>query len=170
MNSYDCIVQYNFGMNGTQLSRPVSIYVGNNAASRDRRFMIEKGIGVIVNCARELPNVFEDSSITYYNVPVYDNGDPNEVAKMYGFLPSIVERIYNEIKQGKNILIHCAAGAQRSCTVLAAYLMRYHRLSLRNAVGYIKSRREIAFFHGANFQDALTNYEGKLVRSRLCLN
>lgn len=170
MNAKNVIVEYKYDKNGTMLGNPVRIYVGNHVAAQDMKFLTENDITVIVNCAKELPNIYSEVPfLRYYNVPVYDNGDPKEVAKMCDYLPKIVEQIYKEVLNGRNVLIHCAAGAQRSCTVMAAYLIRYHKYDLNKAMQYIRDQREVAFFHGANFLNALILYERHVNKMRLLL-
>ena len=43
-----------------------------------------------------------------------------------------------------NILIHCFAGRSRSTTLVIAYLMRHHQMSLVNAFKLVKSNRPIS--------------------------
>jgi len=62
------------------------------------------------------------------------------------------------------ILVHCYAGAQRSATVVAAYLMKYcdDKHDWQNAVNYIKAKRDIAFYPETNFQKALELFQTSL--------
>ena len=40
------------------------------------------------------------------------------------------------------VLVHCGAGMSRSVAVVAAYLCRYAGMTLTEAVGYIRERRQ----------------------------
>ena len=63
----------------------------------------------------------------------------------------------NRDLEGKTVLVHCHQGIQRSCTIVAAYLMVTNKMSLVNAINLIISRRPIAFWggKGVNFLDSL---------------
>jgi protein-tyrosine phosphatase len=43
-----------------------------------------------------------------------------------------------------NVLVHCFAGAQRSVTIIAAYLIRKWKKGADEVLAYIKERRKIA--------------------------
>ena len=49
------------------------------------------------------------------------------------------------------VLVHCYAGMQRSCAVVACYLIRYHNMNPQEAINFIKSKRSIAFAGRVNF-------------------
>lgn len=51
--------------------------------------------------------------------------------------------ISDALKQGKNILVHCAMGRSRSATLVIVYLMLTKKVNLREAYGYVKERRDI---------------------------
>ena len=65
-------------------------------------------------------------------------------------------RLYH-FYSGKNILIHCAAGISRSSSVVAAYLIKYHKMEIDNSITFIRTKRPIAFYYGTkvNFKRAL---------------
>lgn len=64
--------------------------------------------------------------------------------------------MYNE-----KILIHCQQGVSRSCTVLAAYLLRYHNYSIDQIIDFIKAKRPQAFFIEIRFKNVLEEFKFK---------
>ncbi|KAI0500892.1 hypothetical protein KFK09_019110 [Dendrobium nobile] len=62
---------------------------------------------------------------------------------------------------GGGALVHCFAGRSRSVTVIIAYLMKQHQMSLSQAFSFVKSKRPNA---GPNsgFMTQLQNYEKSL--------
>ncbi len=44
--------------------------------------------------------------------------------------------------QGKNILIHCAAGISRSASFTIAYFMRERKIGFQAALEYVRSKRK----------------------------
>jgi protein-tyrosine phosphatase len=49
-------------------------------------------------------------------------------------------------------------GMQRSCAVVACYLIKYHGMDPIQAIDYIKSKRPFAFFGQVNFIDAINRF------------
>ena len=82
--------------------------------------------------------------------------------KMYVNLPQITDIIDQHLKSGYVVLVHCVAGRQRSCAAVAAYLMKYRKLSMNTAIELVKRKRPNAFLFGANFKDALIKFQQDL--------
>jgi len=54
-----------------------------------------------------------------------------------------IDKVSEFLDQGKNTLVHCAAGISRSATVTIAVLMKRVKLSWDEAEQYVKERRAI---------------------------
>lgn len=130
------------------------LWIGSSADSRNRRFMEENGIGLVVNATKTIPFSFRDR--LGYRIPVDDH--PDENTTMLEYFP-ISSRIIDEtLKSGIGVLVHCYAGIQRSCAVVAAYLIYKYKLTARQAINEIKHRKHEAFEPDATFRQALTEY------------
>ena len=64
-----------------------------------------------------------------------------------------------EYNSGNTVLVHCAAGMQRSAAVVAMMLIAKYRCTTKEAIAYIKTRRPIAFMINANFYPSITGFE-----------
>jgi len=67
----------------------------------------------------------------------------------------------NISRPGGRVLVHCQEGVSRSVTIVTAYLMRYHHLSLYQALACVLDARPLA---GPNegFIEQLVMYSGHL--------
>ena len=68
------------------------------------------------------------------------------------------------------MLVHCAAGMQRSAAVVAMYLIATQNATADQAMAFIRSKREIAFVPEANFEKSIRTFEAnfnKEVRPQL---
>ncbi|EFA86681.1 leucine-rich repeat-containing protein [Heterostelium album PN500] len=68
------------------------------------------------------------------------------------------------IEQGRKVggvLVHCRAGISRSSTLIIAYLMKYQKLTYRNAFNFTQSKRP-QIMPNIGFKDQLLKYENKL--------
>ena len=113
---------------------------------------------MIVNCSREEDVAFPPNCSYCIRISVADS--PDESGKLLTLIieTNILEKIHNNIIHNQPVLVHCSAGMQRSCAVVACYLMKYHNMNPSQAVEYIRSKRPIAFFWSINFSKTLENF------------
>lgn len=76
-------------------------------------------------------------------------------------LKAVISSIDNELKQNKKVLVFCQQGADRSATVVIAYLMSIYELSFEDALIYVRSRRFIAN-PSIEYQEFLKVFETQL--------
>ncbi len=141
------------------------LWLGNNAAAQDESFLKDKGIETVFNCTKDLP--FHPSIRRRYRVPVDDNLQQEEIRNMELWSWEIVYKLHNEYKEGHPILVHCAAGMQRSPAVIAMFLIAMAGLKSDQAMQYIQQRRPVAFFMNANFGPAIRGFEDSLQKLKL---
>jgi rhodanese-related sulfurtransferase len=133
------------------------IWLGNKIASMDESFLRQNGIETVFNCTKDLP--FHSSMRRRYRVPVDDNLEEEEIRNMELWSFEIIYKLLLEYKQGNTILVHCAAGMQRSAAVVAMFLMVFSGMKHEDAMQYIKERRPIAFYKNANFLKSIQGFE-----------
>ena len=128
-----------------------NLYVGNERSVRD--FDPNK-MTLVVNCTKNIPS--QNNSLKKIRLPVDDT--PEESMLLYDYInrTHVLEEIYNCLFSNKCVLVHCRMGIQRSCAVVACYLIKYHRLTPEQAVFFIKKKRPIAFYgNEVNFMETM---------------
>ena len=127
------------------------LWLGNFWSSQDQDLITKHQITVIINCTKDLP--FMDLPGVYkYRVPVDDNLQKKEIIDMIYWLVKILPIIDHHLQYGRSILIHCAAGVQRSAIVVLSYLYFYHSHNAILSYTLIKSHRPVAFSPAINFK------------------
>ena len=94
-------------------------------------------------------------------IPVNDTPDECDNFLAYIYETAVLKKMNKSISEGKPVLVHCYAGAQRSCALIACYLMEYCFIAPEEAIEYIRKCRPIAFFCGANFLLAIRRFHTK---------
>jgi protein-tyrosine phosphatase len=74
----------------------------------------------------------------------------------------IIYKLIKEYNSGAIILVHCAAGMQRSAAVVAMFLIATQGMKWEDALQFIRQRRPIAFYPSANFLKAIQGFEKTL--------
>lgn len=110
---------------------------------------------MIVNCTTD---AFPTNCTNCIRIPVHD--DPDECEKIVDLVDStqVLAKIHESILAKKPVLVHCFAGQQRSCAVVALYLIAYHSMTPDQAITHIKKKRRIAFFGQVNFAAAIVYF------------
>ncbi|EDS29562.1 conserved hypothetical protein [Culex quinquefasciatus] len=113
---------------------------GGSAASVPT--MQQLGVTLVINATteQELPNTPLpcDETTGYMRVPVKDNRE----ADLDRYFNEVADRIEQEsVRVGGVTLVHCVAGVSRSASLCLAYLIKYHRMSLKDAYNHVKARR-----------------------------
>lgn len=137
------------------------LWLGNRQAALDGEFHQQKRIGAVFNCTKDIP--FEVTVKRRYRVPVDDNLEMEEIRNLELWSFEIVYKIAAEMRRAKDeggaVLVHCAAGMQRSAASVAMYLIASTGMSTDQAIQFIKSKRQIAFFPSANFENSMRGFE-----------
>jgi predicted protein tyrosine phosphatase len=133
------------------------LWLGNAKSSQDDEFIRIQNITVVFNCSKNLP--FSPMIPIKYRVPVDDNLQEDEIRNMELWSGEIAFQIIKYYLEGKTILVHCAAGMQRSAASVAFMLIAYHKMRGLEAMQYIKERRPIAFYPSANFGRSIDYFD-----------
>ncbi len=120
---------------------------------------------MIVNCTRHIPFPI-CIGIEQIRVPIDDVS--YESANLLGIAHQVIEKIHHALQKGEPVLVHCHAGMQRSCTIVAMYLMKYSAgkkksIDPSTAIQIIQSKRPIAFQPVPTFGEAMKEFYKNLV-------
>ncbi|CAM0956892.1 unnamed protein product [Alopecurus aequalis] len=132
------------------------LYLGSVGAALNKDALKSLNITHILVVARSLNPAFP-AEFTYKKIEVLDSPD-TDLAKHFGECFTFIDE---GICTGGNVLVHCFAGRSRSVTVVLAYLMNKHQMSLQSAMALARSKRpQIAPNEG--FMSQLLNFEKSL--------
>ena len=135
-----------------------NVYISNYQCAKRLAFLQKYNITNIIVCGSDLRMFFEDN-ITYLKFDLDDTEDES-IAQ---YFESAIQFI-NNCNPTNNILIHCYAGISRSATIVLAYLMKSHHMSLTNALTYLISKRD-CIAPNPGFMRQLQKYECELLRA-----
>jgi protein-tyrosine phosphatase len=110
----------------------------------------------VFNCTKDIP--FLPTVQRKYRVPVHDNLQTHEIRNLELWSYEIVMKMTREYKTGQPLLVHCAAGMQRSAACVAMFLIATHSMTPDQAIEFIRSKRAIAFRPWANFRPAIEGF------------
>lgn len=115
------------------------LFLGNKKALE----LHHTNFSMIINCTPDI--LFPNTCKKYIRLSIKD--DPFECPKLYQLIEetNVLEVIHNHVINNQHVLVHCSMGAQRSCDIVACYLIKYYDLTPNDAIKYIKTKRPIAF-------------------------
>jgi hypothetical protein len=132
------------------------LWLGNRYAALDPTWHAQKQIKCVFNCTKDIP--FLPNVQRRYRIPVDDSLEPEEIRNMELWAYEIVYKMTREYQTGQPMLVHCAAGMQRSAAAIALFLMATRNMTPSQAIQFIQSKRAIAFTPSANFGASLEGF------------
>lgn len=115
-------------------------------------------IKLVITVCREVPKCIV-KSVESIKLEVVDK--PTEsLIQYFDYLGEKINQIARQTPNGA-CLVHCVAGISRSTTIVLAYLMKYLKMSLKDAHAHVKSRRPL-IRPNLGFWKQLVDYEKML--------
>jgi len=158
------------------------VYVSSKTAAYHQKTIENLKITHIISIHEDAKPAFENLGVKYLTFTGIDD-KPEEREKLKNIIPITNKFLHNALKWNENyenkVLVHCNAGASRSVTVLAFYLMTIGKFGEDSAsvLSEIKKKRFQAC-PNPGFRKILTEYENseslrlereKLSGLQLCL-
>ncbi|XP_029690851.1 dual specificity phosphatase DUPD1 [Takifugu rubripes] len=128
------------------------IYIGDEKTALERPGLRDLGITHVLNAAEGKWNnvltgadYYSDTNIQYYGI----EADDKPTFNISQFFHPAAQFIHEALSQPhNNVLVHCVMGRSRSATLVLAYLMMEHSLSVVDAIEHVRQRRCILPNHG----------------------
>lgn len=115
-----------------QKDRDGGLYLGNWFSGRNyRNWKFTRVINITqTNASYDIPHMWID---------LLDHESSDLLSK----LESATDYIYQSLKNGHKVLVHCQAGISRSATIVIAFVMRALHKDLDDALDYVKMKRPV---------------------------
>lgn len=131
------------------------IYLSSLRVAGNEKVLKSLNITHVLTVCPIRPPHFAD--ITYKLISISDS--PTQSITPY--FPECFSFIHSSVSTNGSILIHCFQGISRSVSILLAYLMTFHQMSLPRALFYTKQRRP-QINPNFGFINQLKSYESTL--------
>ncbi len=130
--------------NGTPVKVTKNVYLGNmDLALIPEQLHKKYGITHILNLCSNFKEPSASSGIvSYSHNEMSDDGDTD----LTEFMKVADDYINDGSKKGK-VFVHCRLGQNRSSTVIVAWLIKTKRMTLENALEYMKDKNPIMHIH-----------------------
>ncbi|XP_063786449.1 dual specificity protein phosphatase 26 isoform X1 [Pseudophryne corroboree] len=119
------------------------LYLGDQTIAANKRELCHMRITHILNAShsrwRGGEEYYKGMNIMYMGIEALDF--PTYDMSVH-FYPA-AEFIHRALVERGRILVHCAMGVSRSATLVLAYLMIYHRMTLVEAITTVKDQRGV---------------------------
>ena len=126
-----------------------NLYLGDNESVKYKE---QLNISAVINCGYDLKNI---GTHTNYVFNIKKNLEKYELVKMYQYLNESVNFIYKNIIQDNPVLVFCENGNQKSASIIAAYIIKYGKMSIDDAIKTIRTKNKTAFYPNIDFYTSL---------------
>lgn len=147
------------------------IFLGSYESAKDLQFIRKQNITVIVNCTKNLNDIFSylkipiaeapleiqqwiksnSYYIEYFRIPVDDLDKLEENELFYHKTKEILPKIIELYDSGQTILVHCLAGVQRSASFVSILISCLMNISVDDAISIVQIKKPNTFFFGTKY-------------------
>ena len=138
-----------------------TIYLGNVESALNKEKLKSLGIRKVLTVMSAFGNHYEKYEFVHKSIEVEDAYDTNLIKHFKECL--LFMDGYDKV------FVHCAAGMSRSATVVIAYLMWKRKMSLSDAIDFVKKKRPI-ISPNLNFMRQLQTFQDLLIKKDYDIN
>lgn len=132
------------------------LYIGHVGSATDVSVLESRKIRRIVDLSQKSYKPVAGTTVLRLDVPDVSGFDISQVFPLTnGFISRSLK------SDDEPVLVHCAWGISRSASVVLAYLMKHHNLSLSDSIKHLRSKRSI-IKPNRGFMQFLRQYENQL--------
>jgi protein-tyrosine phosphatase len=113
-----------------------NLWVGDRRSPCNEESLKANNIDMIVSAVYGA-TAYHPFEFKYEKADLRDVASENILSEIDRLLPEIRQ----QVKSNHGVLIHCMEGKSRSVTIAAAYLIKYHHMSDKEALKYMKEKR-----------------------------
>lgn len=119
-------------------------------------------VDLVINCTSHLP--FYSHTARPVRISIEDNGDPDQYDELFNSIKNgtLFHFMNLYLENNETVLVHCLAGQQRSCGLVACFLIWKLHMNTSQAIAFIKQKRDVAFFGDVNFLDTIQKFENHI--------
>ena len=132
------------------------LYLGTFSNACDIKELRRLKINYILNVANECINKKLPNDIKELHLKIKDSDD----FELYIYFDEANEFINKCKTEGNTLLVHCKLGISRSASFIIAYLIKYHKMSVKEALEFVKQKRN-QIKPNEGFINQLHEYEKK---------
>ena len=133
-----------------------NLYLGNLASAENIEELKKKGIKKVLSVLDQFDwPKYDESQFNHKTLAIKDFDDQN-IIKHFG-------ECLNFIKGDDKVLIHCAAGASRSASVVIAYIMWTKKMSFKDALEFVNKKVFFFVYPNHGFRDQLKIVKKELI-------
>ena len=152
-------MSFNYGFNAyiPQVSEitPYIYLTSVYGASKDNIY--KRSVTLLVNAAQELP---KQEMAGVESIKLFLEDTP--YANINVYFDRIADKMQQHVSRGGKVLVHCVLGVSRSTSLVIAYLMKYKKMTLKDAFNLVSSRRPCVR-PNQGFWRQLIDYEKQLL-------
>lgn len=136
------------------------LWIGSKKSSVNKKFINKKKIICIINVSKEIENS-SDIDIEKVRIPIKKPEIQNmtkDNVDIYDYYNDTTEFMHKKIQGYNNIFIHSDKSKDRASAMLAAYIIRYGKVTPDQAIYYIKTKFPKAFGNKVFYYFSLRKY------------
>eukprot|EP01102_Stenamoeba_stenopodia_P021960 TRINITY_DN8987_c0_g1_i1.p1 TRINITY_DN8987_c0_g1~~TRINITY_DN8987_c0_g1_i1.p1 ORF type:complete len:194 (-),score=20.41 TRINITY_DN8987_c0_g1_i1:65-646(-) len=116
---------------------PGKLYLSSLSATHHHPWLVERRVSHILSITFSM--VLPRENIKHMQIKLLDD----QLARISEHFEVATSFIHEAISNDGCVLVHCDAGVSRSSTLVLAYLIKHHQMSLTEAHKLVKSKRDL---------------------------